>query len=257
MPNLNELTFWMPWAIGAGLNGVLLAPLLVGPPKLLTRAGVFHAWILGVLLWGTLGWRGYLVVVVYFLLGSGVTRIGLADKEAAGIAEARSGARGPENVWGSAFTGSLCALGAWGFTHPEVQALFQLAFVASFATKLADTVSSEIGKAYGRRTFLITTLQPVPRGTEGAVSLEGTLAGLGGAVVQALVGWAVGLISPLAIPLCVFAAFIATNVESVIGATLQTRIAWLTNSLVNVINTLIGASLAAAGRILLQGLWPF
>jgi len=45
------------------------------------------------------------------LVGSAVTRIGMAEKEAEGIAEKRSGARGPENVWGSALTGALCALG--------------------------------------------------------------------------------------------------------------------------------------------------
>ncbi len=47
----------------------------------------------------------------YFLVGSAVTRIGMEQKEAEGIAEKRSGARGPENVWGSALTGALCALG--------------------------------------------------------------------------------------------------------------------------------------------------
>jgi uncharacterized membrane protein len=40
---------------------------------------------------------------------------------------------------------------------------------------------------------------------------------------------------------CVLAAFIATNIESVIGATLQAKIGWLTNEVVNILNTLIGA----------------
>jgi len=67
--------------------------------------------------------------------------------------------------------------------------------------------ASEVGKAYGKRTFSLL-LQPVSRGTEGAVSLEGT-------------GWDSGpvgspwrgrsdLLSSL-----VLAAFIATNLESV------------------------------------------
>ena len=46
----------------------------------------------------------------------------------------------------------------------------------SSATKLADTFASEIGKAYGKTTFLITTLEKVPPGTEGAISAEGTAA---------------------------------------------------------------------------------
>ncbi|WGV28340.1 TIGR00297 family protein [Halotia branconii] len=241
-----------PWLAGAGLNAILLGLVWIAPKKLLTPAGLFHAWLLGVLIWGTLGWQGYVVVVFYFLVGSGVTRIGMAQKEIEGIAEKRSGARGPENVWGSALTGALCALGIgvinFGFlaSSPQflvssLQSLLLLGYVASFSTKLSDTCASEVGKAYGKSTFLITTLQPVPRGTEGAVSLEGTLAGVVASVAIALIGWGVGLINLLGIGWCVLAAFIATNLESVIGATLQSKYTWLTNEVVNILNTLIGA----------------
>lgn len=229
-----------PWLVAVGLNTVLLGIAWIAPKKLLTPAGLFHAWVLGVLIWGTLGWQGYVVVMFYFLVGSGVTRIGMAQKEAEGIAEKRSGARGPENVWGSALTGALCALGTL-FVGSFYRELLQLAYVASFSTKLADTTASEVGKAYGKRTFLITTLQPVARGTEGAVSLEGTLAGIVASAAIALVGWGVGLINLTAVMLCIVSAFIATNLESVIGATLQSRFDWMTNEVVNMINTLIGA----------------
>ena len=116
-----------------------------------------------------------------------------------------------------------------------------LGYVASFSTKLSDTCASEVGKAYGQRTFLITTLQPVPRGTEGAVSLEGTLAGVVASFAIAVVGWTVGLIDLTGIVFCVISAFIATNLESLIGATMQSQFEWLTNEVVNIINTSIGA----------------
>ncbi|WP_341525007.1 TIGR00297 family protein [Nostoc sp. UHCC 0302] len=259
LPLINSLN---PWLVGVGLNAILLGVVWIAPKKLLTPAGLFHAWLLGVLIWGTLGWQGYLVVAFYFLVGSGVTRIGLAQKEAEGIAEKRSGARGPENVWGSALTGALCALGVGminsGFLIsnpqsliPSPQSLLLLGYVASFSTKLSDTTASEVGKAYGKRTFLITTLQPVSRGTEGAVSLEGTIAGIVASVAIALVGWGVGLIDVLGVAWCVLAAFIATNLESVIGATLQSKYTWLTNEVVNIFNTLIGAIAA----ILLAWTW--
>jgi uncharacterized protein (TIGR00297 family) len=233
--------------IAIALNTGLAVIAWVAPKKLLTPAGLLHAWFLGVLVWGSLGWQGYLVVMVYFLVGSAVTRVGMAEKEAAGIAEKRSGARGPENVWGSALVGALCAVGVLGVNLLGREAgqwwipWLLVGYVASFSTKLADTVASEIGKAYGQRTFLITTLKPVPRGTEGAVSLEGTLAGVLASVAIALVGWLAGLISLGQIGICVLAAFIATNLESVIGATLQSRYEWLTNEVVNILNTLIGA----------------
>jgi len=250
---LAELTFLNPWLIALILNTVLGAIAWFAPKKLLTPAGLLHAWFLGVLIWGTLGWQGYVVGRFYFLVGSAVTRIGMAQKEAEGIAEKRSGARGPENVWGSALVGALCALGVFliPLLNPSSNVrtlipLLLLGYVASFSTKLSDTSASEVGKAYGKRTFLITTLQAVPRGTEGAVSLEGTLAGIVASATIALVGWGVGLISLVGVVLCMIAAFIATNLESVIGATLQAKYDWLTNEVVNIVNTLIGAVAAIA-----------
>lgn len=247
---------------GIGLNTVLVVIAWIAPKKLLTPTGLVHAWFLGAILWLTLGWQGYLLVMFYFLVGSAVTRIGMAEKEALGIAEERSGMRGPGNVWGSALTGSVCALAilavrlfypiADGDVKKAVVSLLMLGFVASFSTKLSDTSATEVGKAYGKRTYLITTLKPVPRGTEGAVSLEGTLAGIFASAAIASVGWGIGLIDLIGVLWCTLAAFIATNIESVIGATLESRYGWLTHDVVNILNTLIGA-IAAIGLALLWG----
>jgi len=167
----------------------------------------------------------------------------MAKKEALGIAEGRGGRRGPENVWGSAATAAACAL-ASAFS-PAHAALFRLGFVASLATKLSDTCASEIGKAFGKTTYLITTMRLVPPGTEGAVSLEGTLAGMVGSIVLTVYGALVGLLYPRVLPsalACIGAAFVATNCESVIGAVAQDKFAWLTNEAVNFIMTVIGAA---------------
>jgi uncharacterized protein (TIGR00297 family) len=245
-----------PWLVAIGLNSILLVVAIIIPKKLLTPAGLIHAWGLGVTIWGTLGWRGYAVVMFYFLVGSAVTRIGMTQKEAEGIAEKRGGARGPENVWGSAAMATVCALGIaaieLGWIEAGWRSLLLLGYVASFATKLSDTTASEVGKAYGKRTFLITTLQPVARGTEGAVSLEGTMAGIVGGLVIALVAYSLQLITLPGVVICTIAAFVATNLESVIGATLQHKFDWLTNELVNVINTVIGAVVAISIASLLQ-----
>jgi uncharacterized protein (TIGR00297 family) len=243
------------WLIAIVLNAVLLGLLAIAPKKLLTPGGIVNAWILGVIVWGCLGWRGYLLVVFYFLVGSGVTFVGKAQKEALGIAEARSGARGAGNVWGSALVGAICALLVLGLnlTNSAIDfiPLLALGYVASFCTKLSDTCGTEIGKAYGQRTFLITTLQPVPRGTEGAVSLEGTSAGVVGSIAIAIVGWSLGLISPIGIGICAIAAFVATTIESLIGATIEDKVPFLTHDVVNILNTLIGAIVAISIGLLL------
>ena len=233
------------WLSAIAINTVLLAVAWILPKKLLTPWGYLNAWVLGVIVWGTLGWQGYTVVMFYFLVGSGVTKIGMAQKEAAGIAEKRSGMRSPANVWGSALTATICALGTL-LVSGTFQEWLILAYVASFATKLSDTSASEVGKAYGKSTFLITTLKPVPPGTEGAVSLEGTVAGIIASIAIAMVGYSVGAIDLWGVLWCVLAAFIATNIESLIGATLQDEIPWMTNEVVNFINTAIGATVAIA-----------
>ena len=228
------------WLSAIALNTFLLAVAWILPKKLLTPLGYLNAWVLGVIVWGTLSWQGYIVVMFYFLVGSGVTKIGMAQKEAAGIAEKRSGMRSPANVWGSALTATICALGTL-LVPATFKELLILAYVASFATKLSDTSASEVGKAYGKRTFLITTLKPVPPGTEGAVSLEGTIAGIIASIAIAFTGYSVGMINLWGVLWCVVAALIATNIESLIGATLQDEIPWMTNEVVNFINTTIGA----------------
>jgi uncharacterized membrane protein len=57
---------------------------------------------------------------------------------------------------------------------------------------VASRPAAAVLQAYGKTTYLVTTLQRVPRGTEGAVSLEGTLAGLGAALVFSAVAMLVG-----------------------------------------------------------------
>ena len=248
------MTLQNPWLMAVVLNTMLVGVAFASPKKLLTPAGYLHAWVLGVILWGCLGWQAYAVTLVYFVVGSAVTKVGFAQKAAAGIAEDRGGVRGPGNVWGSALTAALCALLAWvigltsatlaGLSTAQVIQLLVLGFVASLSTKLSDTSATEIGKAYGQRTFLITTLQPVPRGTEGAVSLEGTLAGVVGSLILAVAAWGIGVISTMGIVICAIAAFVATTLESLIGATIEDKLPGLTHDVVNIINTLIGAVVA-------------
>jgi len=235
-----RLQHWL-WALL--INGLLIA--IAQRLPLLTPAGWVHAGILGTLLLGSLDWPGWWAVVLYLALGSLVTRLGFRRKQDLGLAEGRGGRRGPENVWGSAATGAvlavLCVLPA------APVPLLKIGFSASFSAKLADTCGSEIGKRWGRRTLLITTLQPVPPGTEGAISLEGTLASLLGSALMALVMQQLGLLEGAAAwLLVVIVGLVATLLESVIGAGLQQRCPWLSNELVNALQTLIAALLAMA-----------
>lgn len=234
------------------LNGIQAVGLTAISQKFLTPAGLLHASLLGIGLWTFLGFKGWLVCVSYLILGNIVTKVKMSEKERLGIAEKRGGARGPENVWGSAGVAILCAIGT--YFYPQYTTLLQVAYVASLATKLSDTCGSEIGKAYGKTTYLITTWRLVPKGTEGAVSVEGTVAGVVGSALLTAIAYFLSIINtPTQAAICVLAAFVGTTAESYIGASFQTdSVKWLTNELVNFINTAIGAATAVALALLLK-----
>ena len=231
----------MPWLSALLIHGVLIA--LAQRLPLLTRAGWIHAGALGTILLGSLGWQGWLAVVLYLVLGSAVTKLGFRDKQRRGLAEARGGSRGPENVWGSAATGAALALLIGAGVEPRSELL--VGFAASFAAKLADTFGSEIGKRWGRTTVLITSFRRVPPGTEGAISLEGTLASAFGSLLMSVLMLALQLIPSWPLTgLVMLIGLVATLAESLFGALVQDRYDWMSNELVNALQTSLAAVLA-------------
>ncbi|XP_037406563.1 protein VTE6, chloroplastic-like [Triticum dicoccoides] len=242
------------WSSAATTN---VAIFVAGTPLLLSglsASGIAAAYVLGTLTWRAFGARAYLLVAAYFVVGTAVTKLKIKQKEALGVAEKKGGRRGPGSVIGSSAAGCVCALlSVYNVGGGAFAELWTLGFVASFCTKLSDTVSSEIGKAYGRTTYLVTTFKIVPRGTEGAVSVEGTLAGIVASTFLAGIGYILGQVNLPQGVLCVLASQIANFGESLIGATLQDKegFEWLNNDVVNVVNISAGAVLAALMQQLL------
>jgi uncharacterized protein (TIGR00297 family) len=228
------------FAWGALVNGVLA--LAAFAAKGVGRSGALWGWVLGTLLFGLAGWRGFLMLLVFFVLGTATTKCGYARKAALGIAQDRGGRRGARNAFANVSAGLIFAFLAVSTGHP---ALMTVAMVAAFATATCDTVSSEIGQAYGRRHYLITTFRRVRPGTDGAVSLEGTLSGWIGAAVVAVVAREIGLIDLPAVAAVVIGAVAGATFESYLDALSRGRLR-LDNELVNFLNTLVGALVGAA-----------
>jgi uncharacterized protein (TIGR00297 family) len=230
----------MRLAIAAAANAALAGAAYAA--RTVNRSGVVAGFVVGFLIYAFLDWRGYLLLLAFFVLGSAATKLGYRKKAAAKLAQEDKGRRGARHALANAGVATACALFAAATPYPV---LFALAFAGAFATAAADTASSEIGQLLGRRTYLVTTFRPVPRGTEGAVSLEGTLAGIFASLVIAALGAALGLFSWKGVPVVVFAAFVGTTFESVVGAALEKR-QLLDNEALNFLNTLVGALVAAA-----------
>ena len=230
----------MRLAIAAAANAALAG--VAYAARTVNRSGVVAGFLVGFLIYAFLDWRGYLLLLAFFVLGSAATKLGYRKKAAAKLAQEDKGRRGARHALANAGVATACALFAAATPFPV---LFALAFAGAFATAAADTASSEIGQLLGRRTYLVTTFRPVPRGTEGAVSLEGTLAGILASLIIAALGAALGLFSWKGVPVVVFAAFVGTTFESVVGAALEKR-QLLDNEALNFLNTLVGALVAAA-----------
>ena len=255
---------------GLAVNVAIAASAYVA--RSIDLAGAFSAVIIGTAITAGLGLGGLALMIAFFVLGSAATKLGYPLKAARGIAQGKGGARGWRNAWANGGVPALLALVAgaygaesWSLVHagrgnslgPAGYAgwLVTAAYAASVATAAADTCSSEVGKAFGRRTFLVTSFEPVPPGTEGAVSVEGTLGGLVGALVVAFVGWAAGLCTgPVAAAVTV-AGLLGSLAESAIGTVAERR-GWLDNDLLNALNTAIGGATGALLLTLLDRIWP-
>ncbi len=214
--------------------------------RTVTISGAVCGALLGTTIVLTAGWGGWLVLLATFLLAVITSRLGLRRKRLLGIAEGRGGRRGAGNaIANTGVAAAAAALSALSYaTEPAL-----LAFVTALAAGGSDTAASEIGKAWGRRTFLISTLRPVPPGTSGAVSLEGTVTGVLGAIVLGALGVAVGLVPARMLAPIAAGATIGSFAESAMGATLEGP-GIVNNDVLNFLNTAI----AAIAAVLIAGI---
>jgi uncharacterized protein (TIGR00297 family) len=204
---------------------------------MISGSGALGGLLVGTLIYASLGPRGFAILALFVIGGSLLTRIGYASKARTGTAQEHGGRRGARNALANCAVATFCAIlaAATGSEHSIA------AFVASLGAAFADTAESEIGQLFSRTPRLITTLQRVQPGTDGAVSLPGTLAGVGAAGLTAALALILGMLeSQAAVLLVATAAFLGTIADSLIGA-LSPRAG---NELTNVLCTLVAALLA-------------
>ncbi len=217
--------------------------------KSVDRSGMIAGLLVGLVTFTFTGWPGYAVLIAFFCLGSGATRIGRARKIRLGVAQAQRGARSARHALANCGVGAYLALLVAGSTRPEV---FILAYVCAYAAAVFDTVSSEIGQAYGGRPRLITSLRRVPAGTDGAVSLVGTAAGGVAALLIGCLAWGMNLLPGSVLWVVVLAGFLGSTADSILGATLEAR-GLMANEAVNFSNTVLGALVGLTCALVIGG----
>jgi uncharacterized membrane protein len=215
-------------------------------------------------------WHTALIpVLAVSLLAFAATRVGRRKKERLGMAEGRRGRSASQvaaNLGMAALV--LCApIQLWivdrgwlnrtwfnqGWPNratPTPPALFAVA-LAALAEAAADTVSSEIGQVLGGRPRMITTFREAEPGSDGAITVAGSIAGiLAGAAIAGVGTWTLNgdwrmfWISSAG---AVFGLFF----DSLLGATLE-NLGWLNNDAVNFLSTAAAAAFAVAGLLVLR-----
>ncbi len=159
----------------------------------------------------------------------------------------RDAAQVAANLGGAAISVTLVPFAPAVVAHnPNFAALIAYAVLAEAA---ADTVSSELGQAFGGTPRMITNWRRVAAGTDGAVTLEGTLAGLAAAGMVALAGiWTLtGAVRGqwLGLALILVGGVAGWVFDSLLGAVVERR-GWLNNDAVNF------ASTVCAGAVTLE-----
>jgi uncharacterized protein (TIGR00297 family) len=180
--------------------------------------------------------RMFLALLIVFAVTLVATRVGYTRKQQLRTAEppgGRTAAQAMANLGIAALVVAVAAK-AW-----PVLAL------AALAEAAGDTSSSEIGMAFPGKTWMITTFQPVPAGTDGGMSLFGTIAALLGAASVAVAAVATGLVPFSQLATIILAGFFGTVIDSLLGALFERR-GWLDNDLVNLLSTAAAVGMAQA-----------
>jgi len=205
-----------------------------------TLSGAMAGAIVCFLLYTCVGPGAFAALVSVFALTWITTRLGYQRKQKLGTAEKQDG-RTASQVLANL---GVAAVGAALYAANHGRAIFLLATAAALSEAAADTVSSELGQAGSEKARLITTWEQVPAGTDGGVSLVGTLAGIAAAALVSLACVLAGLLPWKWLGISVGAAVLGMVADSLLGAWLERRHV-LNNDSVNLLSTLLAAAVAS------------
>lgn len=250
----------------AGFAGACIISAIAVRFRSLSLSGAAAATFVGTVASGA-GWNFAAVLLVFFISATAVSRFRAQTKnQRLSRVIAKGNTRDPLQVLanGSVFV----AAALWMIARPGEIAMF--AAVAALAGACADTWATEIGSLSRSNPRSILSGKPVPAGTSGGVTILGVAAAAVGAATVGLAGMGAGM-PPAIVVSCVVAGLAGASVDSLVGASLQSRrwcaacseyterevhscgaptspaagLSWLDNDKVNFICTLFAALVGA------------
>jgi uncharacterized protein (TIGR00297 family) len=223
-------------AVAVTVGFALLAHALRG----VNRSGALAGGLACFLLFAGAGPAAFATLAALFLATWVSTRLGYRRKLALGLAERRDG----RNIWQVLGNLAVAALAAVVFAATGNRT-WLVSVVAALAEAATDTVASEIGQYRGQHARRITTWELVPAGTDGGITVVGTISGMAAGLMIVAVATAGAMILPAQLWIPLTAGFAGMLLDSLLGATAQ-RQGWISNQAVNFLSTLAAAALAYA-----------
>ena len=251
------------------LAGIVI--LVARRQRALSLSGAAAAFVAGTISAGA-GWSWAILLATFFVSANALSLYRRSAKaELIGDMIEKGGER---DAWQVAANGGVfAALAAASLIHPS--AVWLAAGAAAISAATADTWATEVGTLAGHPPKLITTGEPVPAGTSGAVTWLGSVAGFVGAVCIAAVALLAGG-GPRIAWAAIAGGVAGSLVDSIVG-TFQRRqwcercgkpterlvhgcgmitrphggVSWLDNDVVNALSSVAGA---VAGSIVFR--WP-
>jgi len=166
-----------PPAIGVAVAVSALVSAAGYAARALDGAGALAAWLVGAAILAGAGWQGGAVLLAFFVLSSGVSR--LAPRRRETPLDSKGERR---DAWQVLANGGAAAVGA-ALLAGSPAALWLV--TGALATAAADTWATAWGAGSRALPRHLLSGRPVPTGTSGGMTLRGTLGALVGACVTA------------------------------------------------------------------------
>jgi uncharacterized protein (TIGR00297 family) len=217
---------------------LIVTVLFIIKTKKLTITAAVVAGIMASFIYVGVDFGGIILLGSFFIIGVFVTSWKSNFKKPISTPGENDSTRNTAQVLANGGVALILAIVALIF--PDLQELMLLLIACSFSSATADTVSSELGMVYGKRFYNISTFKADVIGENGVISTEGTLLGILGSMIIAIiyclcVGWSIN-----SVLIIVVAGTIGNIADSFLGATAE-RNHLLGNNAVNFLNTLMAA----------------
>lgn len=177
--------------------------------KWLTPMGAAAASLMAFVFYFTGGYKAFTAPGIFFIFGSLLSRLNENKKEKEG--------RNAKQVFANGLTGAVFMI-LYRLTEKDI---YLITAIVSFCISMADTASSEVGIYFKGLTYDILSIKKIAPGLSGGISLQGTLAGLAGAIfISAIAGYIYRFPIP-SIFLIASAGFTGMLADSILGSWLQ------------------------------------